>query len=134
MDGCTFVREADILRADNTLSRIMLRRKARLYTDRLELYHERDKLSPDLEVVANLRGSQVSEVHTSENDIKPTGTNLFVSYVYGSIHSTTLVCISRSLVFACTCSEIASPFIILAIVNNGNANDFISVPHYARRK
>jgi hypothetical protein len=102
-DGCTFLREADVLRADKTLSRVMLRRKLRLYTDRLELFHEREKSRPELEVVANLRGSQVSDVHAVENDIKPTGTNLFVSYVYGSIQSTTVVwpldlshCISRA--------------------------------------
>ena len=90
-DGSGFVREADIFRGDRTVSRVMLRRNARLYTDRLEVYHLRDKASPELELVAYLKSCTVTAINEVETDVKPPGANLFVSLLSGSVQSQMLV-------------------------------------------
>lgn len=90
-DGTGFVREADIFRGDKTVSRVMLRRNARLYSDRLEVYHLRDKASPELELVAYLKNCKVGAITEAETDVKPPGANLFVSLLSGSVQSQMLV-------------------------------------------
>jgi hypothetical protein len=91
--------EGWILRSDKIVSKVMLHRFARLYEDRLEIYHlkeAKDKLKeakdiPELEAVLKLRGSKITEVQQMEVDIKPRGSNLFLGYVSGDIRSRTVV-------------------------------------------
>jgi hypothetical protein len=85
------LREAWILRSDKIVSKVMLHRYARLYEDKLEIFHIKEKESPELEQVLPLRGCSLRDVHTSEVDVKPRGANLFLGYVSGDIKARTVV-------------------------------------------
>lgn len=90
-DADTPLREAWLLRADKIVSKVMLHRYARLYEDKLQIFHIKEKESPELEHVLPLRGCSLRDVQTCEADVKPRGSNLFIGYVSGDIKARTVV-------------------------------------------
>lgn len=92
-DSTPPLREGWLLRADKIVSKVFLHRYARLYEDRLEVFHVKEggKDSPELEAAVQLAGSKLDAVQQMEVDVKPRGSNLFLGYVSGDIKSKTMV-------------------------------------------
>jgi hypothetical protein len=90
-DSIPPIREGWVLREDRLVSRVMLHRYARLYADRLELFHTKDKDSPELEYVLPVKGMSISGVNLTEADVKPKGTNLLIGYMSGDIKTQSMV-------------------------------------------